>query len=436
MCYPITKAAMQYMREKMRDTLRSGERIFKLDIPYLMKGGLWTTLSFIVGTLGSLVTMVAFGNLLPRETYGIYSYLLSLGATLSFLTLSGTSTGVMRAVARGYESVIPEALRMTLKFNTLAILTILSAAFYYGYRDNWLFAISLALLALAYPVTEAFHIYKSILTGQKRFDTMAKITAAITFVGAMATVLTLSLTDDILILITLYTVMALVPSIIVYRKIVQKVDQKEPEAEQVRELKRTSFHLTGAGIIGIIASYVDKIVLFQVAGPAVLAAYSFATAGPERLKSLIKNWIGIALPTLAQRSLLQIRQTLYLRIGLCLLFGLIIGAVYFSLVPLLFKLFLPLYLDSIKYTQGLALSLVAVPVTIYIGSIFASQNMLKATYILNLGSQIIRILLFVSFGWLWQIWGLVFATVLSSFLNAVYSLVVWEIEIRRLSKKT
>src|SRR3990167_6226029 len=98
---------MQRLKNKARIILGKSETLLKLDMRYLVKGGFWTTASFAVGVVSSIITMVAFGNLLPRETFGTYNYLLSLGASLSFLTLSGTGVAVMRAVARGYSNVVP-----------------------------------------------------------------------------------------------------------------------------------------------------------------------------------------------------------------------------------------------------------------------------------------------------------------------------------------
>jgi O-antigen/teichoic acid export membrane protein len=425
---------MQSLQNAVSRLTYSIERLLKLDISYLLSGGLWTSLSFAVGVLGSLATMVAFGNLLPREAYGIYNYLLSLGASLSFLTLSGTGPAVMRAVARGYESVVLVAFKFQLKYNFIAVATILAAAFYYGYKGNTLFAWSLALLAFAYPLAEAFHIYKQILTGRRRFDTLTKITNIVTLIGVFITVGALLYTDNVLILIVIYTSMSLVPNIIAYRMVTRNIDKRRPEPEQIKEMKRTAFHLTGAGVIGIIASYIDRIVLFQVAGPVALAVYSFALAGPDRLKSLIKNWMSIALPNLTRRSIAQIRQVLYRRIGLSILVGSAVFLAYFFIAPVLFKIFLPRYLDAIAYSQIIAAGLITTPVSVYIGSIFSSQNMIRAMYALNFGNHISRIVLFVTLGWLWQIWGLVVALIASQAINAVISIIIWEIESRRLIK--
>ena len=426
---------MESIRNKTLRILRSAEPFLKLDMVYLARGGFWTTLRFVVGVLSSLVTVVAFGNLLPREVYGTYNYLLALGASLSFLTLSGTGTAVMRSVSRGYENIIPHALRLYLKYNMLSVSLVMLVAIYYGYKGNLVFAGALALLSVAYPISEAYHLYVQILTGRKRFDLLTKIASITSLVGAIATFSVLLLTDNVLALIATYTLISLIPNFITYKITTRKIDRSAPSREQINEFERTSFHVTGSGIIGVIASYIDKIILFQIAGPASLAVYGFAIAGPERLKSLVKNWTSIALPRLAQSSLVQVHVVVYKRIALSTLIGGSLSLIYILTSPILFKIFLPRYLDSIIYSQVISLGLIFVPTSVYIGSVFSGQNMLRAIYALNFGSQVLRIVLFITFAWLWHIWGLVFAYLLSSIANAIYGIIILEIETKRLINK-
>ncbi len=426
---------MQNLRNKAYHWLRGSESFFKTDMIYLAKGGLWTTLRFTVGALASVVTMIAFGNLLPRETYGTYNYLLSLGATLSFLTLSGISIGVIRAVARGQEAVVPYAVRLQLRYNSLASLTIALAALYYGAKGNGLFAVSLLILAVSIPVSAAYFTFESVLIGQKKFETLTKLTSLSTILSAVATVVTIILTDNVVTIIAVSALMLLIPNIIIYHKVAKTLSQEKPNAETIKELRGTTFHLTGAGLISSLAQYLDKIILFQVAGPAALAVYGFAIAGPEKLKGLIKNWTGIALPKLAEKSLREIRRIFYKRLASLLLLGLLLSGIYIFLAPFLFHLFLPKYLDSIFYSQIYALGLIAMPASIYVGNIFLGQNMLRAVYIYSTGIQVLRISLFVVLGWYWQIWGLIFASIFYYFGATLYSIVIWEIEARRLIKK-
>ncbi len=412
--------------------LRRGERLFKLDMVYIAKGGFWTSFRFTVGLLTSVASMIAFGNLLPKEDYGVYSYLLSLAASLGFLTLSGIGPAVTRAVARGQRNILRYALSLQLRYNLLALVTIAAAGAYYFNKGNLVFALSLLILALVLPIESAFHIYEHFLIGHKKFDTLA-ILSSIFSIGAMAaTVLTLLLTDNVLILIAVYAIVSFGPSFFTYKWIAKNLPKEEPPEEAVTELRHSAFHITGAGIIGTLANYLDKIILFQVAGPSSLAIYGFAIAGPERIKGLLKNWISIAMPRLSERNADEIHKHFYQRLGLAMIGGAAMASAYIMLSPFLFKWFLPKYLDSILYSQVYSLGLIVLPISIYVGNVFYSQNMLKAIYISSTGVQLLRISLLLFLGWRWQTWGLIAAWLSTQLISAAYVIYVWERERIRL----
>jgi O-antigen/teichoic acid export membrane protein len=112
--------------------------------------------------------------------------------------------------------------------------------------------------------------------------------------------------------------------------------------------------------------------------------------------------------------------------------GIAMAGTYILLSPFLFQIFLPKYIDAIKYTQVYALGLLAIPTTAYIGNIFGGQNMLRAIYAHTLTGYIVRISLFLLLGWKWQIWGLIAASIISSFLTAISGIIILKMETRRL----
>ncbi len=67
---------MQTLRAKICNFLRWSEKYIKTDMIYLVKGGFWLTLGQIISSVSSLLLVIAFANLLPKETYGIYKYFL------------------------------------------------------------------------------------------------------------------------------------------------------------------------------------------------------------------------------------------------------------------------------------------------------------------------------------------------------------------------
>ncbi len=426
---------MEKLRQQAQKTFNLSEKLLKIDMKYATKGGFWTSLRFFVTSAMSVVTFIAFGNLLPKETYGVYSYLISLAGSLSFLILSGTGTGVMRAFARGQEKILNYAIRLQLKYNSIAIATIGLVGVYYLIKSNFLFGISLIILAVSLPLTSIYHTYEFVLLGKKKIKTIAIISGFSAIIATAFTVGVLYITKDVLILVATFAIVSLVPNIFGHLYIKRIIPQGEPSAEEVAEFRKTSFHLTGAGLIGSLAQYIDKIVLFQVAGPAALAVYGFAIAGPDRVKGLLKNWLSIGQPNFAQRSIQEIKQVFYRRIITMFFLGLILSAISIAMAPILFKIFLPKYLDAIPYAQIYSLGLIVIPISVYVGLIFNAQNMLKAIYMISVSTQASRIPLFVIAGWFFKTWGLVWAALISYSLGAILSVIIWEIETKRLAQK-
>ncbi|MEK9209084.1 MAG: oligosaccharide flippase family protein, partial [Patescibacteria group bacterium] len=66
------------------------------DNVYIAKQGFWASVPYIISTILSAALVVAFANLLPKEIYGTYRYILSIAGLLSFLTLTGMNTAITR----------------------------------------------------------------------------------------------------------------------------------------------------------------------------------------------------------------------------------------------------------------------------------------------------------------------------------------------------
>ena len=425
---------MLVIKAKASHHLKHLGQHLKLDLHYLAREGFWTTLKFGIVTIGSILTTIAFGNLLPKETYGIYSYLLSLGSTLAFLTISGSSTAIIRSVARGYEEVANYAFNFQLRYNTIAGLVVLSSAIYYGYKGNWLFAGAMTILALAVPLSTSYFSYEPILIGSKNFKKLTQISVLTTSVNTAVIIGTIFITQNPLFLILNTTLTSLITNYLVYKNVSSNIKTNLPTQEQIAEFRRTSFNLTGAGLLSSAANYLDKILLFQVAGPANLAIYGFAIAGPEKLRGLIKNWAGTILPKLAGKSIKQIKEVFYRRLLYSLVVGIILSAIYISVAPILFKLLLPKYLESIKYSQVYGISLAVAPILAYIGNVFSGLNLLRAIYISSVLSQVIRIISIVAMTLMFKTWGLILGVSMSSIVNTILNIIIWEIESRRLTE--
>ena len=70
------------IKEKIYNLLRWSEKYTKTDMVYLAHGGFWLSFGQIISSLSSFLLAIAFANLLPKETYGNYKYILSIASIL------------------------------------------------------------------------------------------------------------------------------------------------------------------------------------------------------------------------------------------------------------------------------------------------------------------------------------------------------------------
>ena len=139
---------VQKAKNKIYKILRWSEKYTKTDMVYLAKGGFWVTFGQSITSILSLALLVAFANLLPKETYGVYRYILALAGIFNIFTLTGMNRSVARAVAAGSEGVLRASVRYKLKWNLIMLTAFWVLGGYYLINDNSLFAISFFILGI------------------------------------------------------------------------------------------------------------------------------------------------------------------------------------------------------------------------------------------------------------------------------------------------
>ena len=130
------------IKQKLYNLLRRSEKYTKTDMVYLFKGGSWLTLGNIISSVSALLLTIAFANLITKETFGSYKYILSFVGILSIPTLFGMGTAVVRAVARGHEGSLISALKMKIRWGFWGSLIGILLSGYYYFQGNGILAIA------------------------------------------------------------------------------------------------------------------------------------------------------------------------------------------------------------------------------------------------------------------------------------------------------
>ena len=160
---------MKKIRDMAYRFLRWSERYTKTDMVYLARGSFWNYANFIVTNIFAFALSVAFAKLLPKDVYGTYQFLLSIGSILSAFTLSGMNNAIIQAVARGFEGTVRKSIPIQLGYNLLSLLASVGVALYYFHAGNAPIALGVLLIGLLIPISSAFNTYTALISGRKDF---------------------------------------------------------------------------------------------------------------------------------------------------------------------------------------------------------------------------------------------------------------------------
>lgn len=380
---------MNKLRIQTYQLLRWSQKYTKTDMLYLVKGGSWLTLEKAVTTLAGLGLAIAFANLIPEDTYGVYKYIISVAGIIGALTLSGMQTAVIQAVSKGNDGALRQGFWEIMKWNSLMVVASLGGALYYFLHDNITLMIGLLLIGFFYPILSSSAIYNSFLEGKKDFRRRSsymmirEILQALTLIGVML------LTQNILWILLVFFFINSIPILLLYFRTL-KIYQ--PEVTNDEKLVTYSKHLSVINILSTVAKHIDKVLVFTFLGAGELAVYTFATLPVERMNDLKGIFKTLALPKFSNTDLTLLQKTLPWKLVLFFVSLLVTTAIFIFTAPYIYKLVFPQYLESVRFAQIFALTLPLLP-GILLTNVLIAHAKQKELYILNITTDAVKILL-------------------------------------------
>ena len=89
---------MQKLRQKTYNLLRWSEKYTKTDMVYLTKGGFWLTFAYIIFLSSGFILTIAFANLLPKDVFGTYKFVISISGVLLVTSLTGINSTLKQSI--------------------------------------------------------------------------------------------------------------------------------------------------------------------------------------------------------------------------------------------------------------------------------------------------------------------------------------------------
>lgn len=394
--------------------LRKSERYTNTDMVYLAKGGSWLTLNKIIAAAAAFALSVSMANLLPKSAYGVYRYTLSLVAIFSIAALPGINTAMTLAVAKGFDGSIWKALKTKLLWSTLGFLGAGSAALYYFAQGNQTLGITVLIGAFSIPLLDGIVVY-GILQGKKLFHLSAIYNSISQVIVTGAMIATLFATNNVVLVILAFYLSSSLTQLFFFFLTVRRCKENNRVDKTVIGYGK---HLTAMNVLSTLVGHIDKIITWQLLGPAQLAVYAFALAPVTQLKGLLQPITSLALPKLATAKNADIQKTLPKKVGKLILFLLIPMGLYIVFAPYLFSIFFPQYLDAVGLSQLFAISLLFFPQRL-LGSHIIAKAKKKILYIHKTAGPIIKLALFLLLIPPFQLWGAIIALHLAATIDGL-----------------
>ena len=387
----------------------------KTDMIYLARGGFWLTFGKIISAFSSFLLSIIFANLLTKDIYGVYKYILSIAGILTLFSLSGIETALIRSIAQGFEGSYKKALKVKIKWGAIGGLASMLLSLYYYLNNDLTLSLCFVIAAFFLPFMDPLAIYCSILSGKKDFKLNSIYSSISQVVPALIMILILLFTKNIFLVVLTYFAANTTVRLFLLLLTIKKLKLNNEENKETLSFGK---HLSLMGAIGSAADQLDKILMFHFLGSASLATYSFALAPVSQLKTLLKSTTSLALPKLSERKKDETKKTLPPKLIKFFLLLVIIVFTYILISPFLYKIIFPQYIDSIKYTQLYALILLLFPQKL-ISAALTANGRKKPLYIISITEPTIRICLLFILLPLYGIYGAIFAQILPLTINTV-----------------
>lgn len=394
-------------------------KILHIDAEYFIKNFSYLSIINVIGLIGGFLSAILFARFVPQEIYGKYQFILTFHVGFAAVSLLGMRTAVVQAVSRGYEKTYKAGLKSSVYFSCIGSAgLILMSLYYFNIQKEFDLAYLFIFSALTFIPSTLSNFYSTYLEGRKEFKKSSTYTARILLISNIILLTVIYFAPSLKNLVYAYIVPPMLIGIYLTVKIYRSSLEGEVDENNIKFGKNLSL------ILAIVngAFYYDKTVTGIFIGFKALAELKFAEILPEQIKGLIKNLQIIALPKLSTMSNDDIRRHFLKK--LIQLMGLtsILVLIYIAIAKYLFMVFFPVYIQSVVYSNILALSIIPAAGCFLIGSLFESQKKTKALAWIHYSYAITQLILVSGLAFLFGIWGIIFARFLVRLCNFLIGL--------------
>lgn len=283
--------------------LQKLEGAFKTNLrEHLKNGGLLLSGSTLTSVL-AFVTSIVYANVLPKEIYGEYRYLLGIFNIFNSLALTGMNTAVTQAVSRGHDGALIATIKTQMRWGMAHTLIGVGASIIFLLSSQVMTAIGMLLISLMAPISNALNTTQAFLQGKRAYKATNYATIFQSFLvyGSLITVAYFTKTT---LWILAANLIAVLGSNIIIFFWVKRSFNPPLDGDASTSVFGTKLSLISA--LRIIADQMDVFIVHNLMSPIDLAIFAVTTTIPDRLRGQWKIAQSLQLPNHSKRVLTEI----------------------------------------------------------------------------------------------------------------------------------
>jgi len=378
------------LRSRLYGILRWSERYTKTDMVYLASGSFWIGIGQVSNAAAGFVSALVFGNLLPRDAYGVYKYILTLSSMLGSFSLTGLRTALTRSVSRHHDGDLQKGFWLSVRWSLLMVAASFALGLYYFWQGNFTLGAGMLIFGSFSPILNGANLYAYYLNGARRFKQENLYSIGRDWIPLFALASTLFVTKNVVVISLVYFASNTAAAYLFYLHTLRSVP---PSSTTSTDLVSYSTHLSAMAVLSGVITQADKLLVFHYLGATELAVYSFATAMPNQLQSAFKTLYTLALPKFSLKETADLKKIIFKRILQAGLLGVVATGAYVLAAPYIFYWFFPLYLDAIPYTELFAFTILLSATGSITSVYFDSQSEVQKKYIITIFSNLSKLVL-------------------------------------------
>jgi O-antigen/teichoic acid export membrane protein len=404
-------------KDKTYSLLRWSEQYTGVNMIYAASTNFWLTGGRVISVGSGILLTIAFANWIPPEVFGTYKYVIAAAGFTAAFSLSGLSAALMRAVAQGNINVTPVIVKTAILWSIPASFVTLCISGYYFLQGNEALGIAFVLISFSNVIGNGVGLAKSVWYGTGNFKafTIAGIPRIVIPIAVLLA--TLYVTDDIIWILIAYFVTQTLASISMYRWTLRRLHIVK-DTEHVPETVKYGKQISVLSFFQLAGGQLDQLLLWHFLGPVSLAVYAIALSPMQEARNFLSNFFSMLFPRFATKDEKEIRHILPVRVMQMILISTIVVVVYILIIPFVFEILFPRYMEAVLVSQVLALVLIFHAKGI-IETKFVAQGEVGKRYIAVLSTQVLKLALLFTLIPLYGLWGAVAAILLSEIGSAV-----------------